>query len=724
METSAELKSKSAEDIEEWFLNGISAKDIPVQELLAVLVFTHDSGNAEQADNLAGLLQDALAERAIVEPSMRLLELRSSWHEADAAFREVCRKAAAAVYSDRMGMTKVKSAFEANGVPLSECLRRLAVLVRLAPGVFCHENTWGFGVVKRLDDFYQKIIIDFVGKPEHPMSFAYAAETLDIVGEDHLMARRHKDPKAVADLIKNDPAEIVRIALRSYGSITAPRLKDILSPALMPEADWKPFWEAARKGLKNDPLVEIPSKRSDPIRLLARKKEYDEAWFVAFKAERDTDRLLELVEELDDAVAIKELSAEHRVALSERLAFVAKAGGSRRPELTACAVMTAARLDVAGADGDWTALTESLLVPDTFLRALNAMSSRDVERFLKHLGGINAQRVNDLLLSLLPRMPIVTLNEAMDFLVAGGKEKECAATMRPLTASRTAGMEILLWLSRHVDQMVAWGIARPAELLTQVVDAFAEDCGYAALKAQNGLRELMEQKSWLEDVLGRMDGRQRHDFLKKVIDAPGWEPSSRRSVMARVIKLYPELQQAVSGESEAEEQKKDSSKRRITSLRSYRDRQEALRKLVQEEVPKNSREIGVARSYGDLRENSEYKFAKEHQRLLMQRQAEMEQDLKEVVATDFNGFVVDKAGPGACVTVKRPDGRVDRYSILGEWDGDEARGIVSNMSQLAKVLEGHVVGDEVVLPGDDDKRPSQIVEISVLPDAVKQWIAG
>ena len=722
MESSEELKSKSAADLEEWFLNGLGVKDIPTQDMFAVLVFTHDSGNAEQADSLAGLLQDALAERAQVEPALRLLELRTSWHKDDEAFREVCKKAAMAIYSDKMGLAKVRSAFD-SGVSLQECLRRLTVLIRLAPGVFCHENTWGFGVVKRLDDFYQKIIIDFVGKPEHSMSFAYAGETLDIVGDDHLMARRHKAPEVLAELVKNDPAEVVRVALRSYGPISSPRLKDVLVGSVLREEEWKPFWDAARKGLKNDPLIEIPSKRNDPIRLLSRKKEYDAEWFAAFKVERDTERLLDLVNELDSAVEIKELPVEHRDVLSERLGFVAKAGGSRRPELTALAVVTARRLGVAGADVGWAAFTESLMPPETLLRTLNAMASRDMNRFFKYLADIDAPRINALLLSLLPRMPMTTLNEAMDFLIAGGEEKACAAVMRPFTASRTAGMEFLLWLCRHLDLMVAWGVAKPAELLTQVVDAFAVECGYAALKAQNGLREAMEQRNWLEDVVSRLDDRQRHDFLKKVSDAPGWEPASRRSVMARMIKRYPELIKAVSSEPESEGQKTPGT-RRVTSARSYRARQEALRKLVQEEIPKNSQEIGVARGYGDLRENSEYKFAKEHQRLLMQRQSEMEQDLKEVVATEFDGFPTDKAGMGTCVVVQRPDGAIDRYCILGEWDGDQAQGVVSSMSQLAKVLEGHVVGNDVVLPGSDASSPSRIIEISALPDAIKAWIRG
>ena len=69
---------------------------------------------------------------------------------------------------------------------LKECLRRMTVLIALKPGVLCHDKTWGFGVIQRADDFYERVHVDFDKKSGHQMSFAYAAETLDLIGDDHL----------------------------------------------------------------------------------------------------------------------------------------------------------------------------------------------------------------------------------------------------------------------------------------------------------------------------------------------------------------------------------------------------------------------------------------------------------------------------------------------------------------------------------------------------------
>ena len=44
---------------------------------------------------------------------------------------------------------------------------------------------------------------------------------------------------------------------------------------------------------------------------------------------------------------------------------------------------------------------------------------------------------------------------------------------------------------------------------------------------------------------------------------------------------------------------------------------------------------------------------------------------------------------GTTVTLREKDGRIDRYSILGAWDGEPEKGIVSYLSALAKALMGH-----------------------------------
>src|SRR5258708_18058312 len=102
-----------------------------------------------------------------------------------------------------------------------------------------------------------------------------------------------------------------------------------------------------------------------------------------------------------------------------------------------------------------------------------------------------------------------------------------------------------------------------------------------------------------------------------------------RYLRARIVKSYPAIQSLISGEQSQKETNL------IVSWDSLERRKNEYHELVEKKIPANSKEIAIARSYGDLRENHEYKAAKEMQKLLMRRKAELEVQLVRARATDF-----------------------------------------------------------------------------------------
>ncbi|MBR4415530.1 MAG: hypothetical protein IKS67_02085, partial [Victivallales bacterium] len=83
----------------------------------------------------------------------------------------------------------------------------------------------------------------------------------------------------------------------------------------------------------------------------------------------------------------------------------------------------------------------------------------------------------------------------------------------------------------------------------------------------------------------------------------------------------------------------------------------------------NADALEHARSLGDLRENSEYKFAKEQQSLLGKMRREYESSLVDLRGTDFRDVeVTDTVVLGSAVTVKFSGGRTETYYVLGLLD--------------------------------------------------------
>src|SRR5260221_14286487 len=119
----------------------------------------------------------------------------------------------------------------------------------------------------------------------------------------------------------------------------------------------------------------------------------------------------------------------------------------------------------------------------------------------------------------------------------------------------------------------------------------------------------------------------------------------KRSLLARLVKKHPAVQSLVSGE----QTKQDATI--LVSWDSLERRRIEYQELVQKKIPANSKEIAIARSYGDLRENHEYKAAKEMQKILMRRKAELEVDLVRARGTDFQNPKTDVVSIGTQVTV-------------------------------------------------------------------------
>src|SRR5205807_8857866 len=152
-----------------------------------------------------------------------------------------------------------------------------------------------------------------------------------------------------------------------------------------------------------------------------------------------------------------------------------------------------------------------------------------------------------------------------------------------------------------------------------------------------------------------------------------------RSLLARIVKSYPAVQSLISGE----QSRHDAAL--LVSWESLERRKNAYTELVQKKIPANSKEIAIARSYGDLRENHEYKAAKEMQKLLMRRKGELENQLVRARGTDFSNVRIDVAGIGSVVRAMDLEAnQPEQFTILGAWDSDPEKGIVSYMSPVAQ----------------------------------------
>lgn len=706
------MAKESAAIGEAWFLAELDRNKINTELLIDKLKGMRDEGKADLAESHAELLQDALSEKKQFDDALRMLELRAAW--ADARKEKLTSWPGEAL--DILGAgweekTLVDQAGAEMNVTPREGIRRLRVLRALQPDALCFDKTWGLGVVVKVDYFNKKADIDFERKLGHQLGLAYASQTLQLVDEDHILVWKRRKPKELTELIAKNQAEIVRMSLRSFGPITVSDLQQRLSAGIVSEANWKTFWDAARKELKKDPKFVIPKSRNDNLQLVEQAQSQDEAWFGTFSACRELDRLAQMMEELVDRIKGQQLTKTQADVFGERLAFVVKGCGQKHLGIHARALMAAATVGVN-------------VVPTTFLHAptlaetLRQLSAKHSRAFLKYLGTVNADGTRELLARLLPTLDIGSLNEVVTYLCESGNEAVAGSFFRTALDSRSATIEILSWLARNLDKREVWSLAPVYPTVNMMIDMLEGQFNGDRLKAQNQLRERFAKPEWLREVFAEMDPDQRTKAFLRLKDSKGWPVLDKQSVLAQLIKIYPEFELLMVAK------KTEFVRTLVTSIRSYREKEEQLQKIVNVELPKIAKDIAIARSYGDLRENFEFKAAKENQLVTLHRRDELHNMLARVKPTDFSEYTPTAAGIATTVEIRYDGGRQEKYHILGEWDGDTTKGIISCTSKMALAIENKKVGERITVPTEQGETTVEILSVEPLPPEIREWVKG
>jgi transcription elongation factor GreA len=136
---------------------------------------------------------------------------------------------------------------------------------------------------------------------------------------------------------------------------------------------------------------------------------------------------------------------------------------------------------------------------------------------------------------------------------------------------------------------------------------------------------------------------------------------------------------------------------------------EYLKSVKRKEVVER---IKIARSFGDLSENSEYDSAKEEQAFVEGRITTLENMIRNAKIIEESEMTSDGVSLGRSVTfVELPDGEEETYTIVGSAEADPFEGKISNDSPIAKSLIGKKVGDEVSVQTPGGEMSVRIVSI-------------
>ena len=707
---------KTLEEKGDRFLELLAGPPYPLDEMLSLMEGIPEAKAAEWMTLLITALQEAGDFMGV----WRVIDARKdslSQKMLPIAVRDILRKST----KDRLTLAFIDTVFPTNEsghelLPLKESLARLERLLLFPVGAMVLHQAWGVGEVKRLDAFYRRMTVDFYGRKGHQLSFQAACETLVPPPEGHILVTQKADPARIAKMLAETPGEFAKEMLKSFGDMPVSRLEELCSQfGFVKRENFKSFWSKARTELRKDKLVEIPTSHKEPMHLKSKVEDYGEGWLTAFSHQTDPKSILSSVKELETADRIKGMDDATREKLSERLEFALKA--SRGVDDALYARIAFAVKDIGLAKPALDKPRAYLWEMGRYLEAARTMPARNLSSLVKFLTADDesGERKRELF-ARLPDMCFPLLGETLE---AYRDDAECEEAVAALLKQPHAPATLITYVLGRYDEFAAWKKLPPlVVILTHAVALGEGKQGGETLKMQNTIRRLFADEKWLEKMLASLSVADRALFFERFQASIAWDPSTHHLIVMRMTRISPEL--AVRLVKNVQEKKEAE---RITSMRSYAERKAAYLNLINVEIPKNAHDIDVARSYGDLRENFEYQSAKDEQRALLQKQSIMQAELGSVKYTDFAGADTSSVNPGTMVVIVDASGAESTYTILGEWDNDLEKGIISNKTKLAENMMGLRPGDGFDLPGADGSvSRASIKEIRPLDEAMKDWI--
>ncbi|RME68368.1 MAG: transcription elongation factor GreA [Verrucomicrobia bacterium] len=587
-------------------------------------------------------------------------------------------------------------------------------LAAMKAGSYCIHRSWGFGQIRDYDAGDQKLIIDFVDKPGHKMDPAFCLNTMEVLADDHILVRKQTEPEVIQEMIDKRPADLLVELLKQYpnNAATGVEVESVLT-RVVGEGAFKRWWTRARREIARDPRIASPARKTGVYVLREEPVSMEEEILQDFKSTRSPRRKVGLAEKLFQAA--KE-NADFRDPLGEVLetldAIVRESRQLTEAERLHAAIVRDDFARLLGRDpGQLDPTTASLVaeareLPEVVAELPAAYQSRVLEVIVEAFPA----EWKEVAFNLLKTSSGKFTSDCINFLLEHDLAEEILDTLKRWQTEQNLRAPLLLWIVKNRNskrfRKIIGDLIAP-RLLSSIF--FAID--YEALQTAGTRRiplaeELSDDQELITDLLAEADAETARDLANTLLLNQGFEELTKKSLLARFIKQFPTIQSLVAGEAEEREE------RLLVSRESHDRRTAELQEIIQKKIPENSRAIAAAREHGDLRENSEYKMAKQDQSVLLAKRAQLERELARAQVTDFQNATTDQVGIGTIVTLKDLNtGEQLEYTILGAWDSDPEKHIISYKTPLAASLLTHRIGEQVSVRIGDHENMVEIVGI-------------
>jgi transcription elongation GreA/GreB family factor len=622
----------------------------------------------ETATLLLQLLLEAQRERGDRAAERELLTAVLRLWPAAPGLRDALLDWVRATYADRPSLDRLMQHFKLAAAPDPlAALEPVETWLRFDVGRAVVMSGRGIGRVCEINLGLGTVRVEFAPERRESLRLGEAQKLLQPLEPGHYLLDKLERPEALRRQAEDDPGGLLQHLFTSMGrGLGQGELRELLA-GIVPEERWNTWWKSAR----TDPRL-AHSAGARPLFTWNASGEAAEAALRRDFEAAPPAQQLELARKL--AGRSPELAAE----LARGVARVAEQARVDDPSLALEAVLTLEKLAAAVDPGFDAAALLALHDPVPVVAGVQDRGLRE-----RALALVREQRDDwPQLYARLLRAETDTRTLALlyDTLQRAGGGAALGATVddvlvRPHTAPR-----LFVWLCRELRRRPELEARGDWGLLRRLLDALTQE---AFRGVRPALREQFDAGGLAEHLSAHLDSDQAEQLLHILQRDLGLEEHRKEILRAVVRRTHAELR-------EVEEEV-------LYTTPQALDRKRAeFEQIARIDIPRNAEEIRKAAAHGDLRENFEYKAARDRHEMLSSRAKTLHDELRRARALDPAGIDTAQVRVGTCVTLEPlAGGEPRRITILGPWDSDPARGVVSYLAPAVQPLLGCKPGQRV-----------------------------
>ncbi len=589
-------------------------------------------------------------------------------------------------------------------------------------GSYVFHRNWGVGRIRKLEG--DALTINFgrvVGIKEMKLSMAVTA--LKPLAKDHIWVLKATMQKE--DLIKSvkaDKAETLKIIIRSFdNNCDFKRIKAELVPSILTPGEWTSWNSAAKKILETDSSFGVNPNDISMYTVRDGNISPEEKISNEFKAQKQffarADLLVKFFES-DDTDNSSELFAEMYSYFTGYLKNISKVN----EQVLASYLLVRS---ISAIDKQF-----AFPVKETFAEIYNRIEDpKEIYLLLKDSKSTHFKEDFIRCIKLLPNwneeyvklFPIVLKEELLNDLIKEGHVEDVQKLVRTSFEAFKDFRETVLFFFKECqdkDWFNEAGVSYEKQLITliNIIElTFREINNHVNSTENKKINKNATDLLFKTDAIFNYMFANGEDAVKKMYtlidDISDIDPSYKALARNKILEKYPDFKFRVS------EEKKQQSVGLIVTAKKLAEKKAEVDEIQNVLIPKNAAEVADAKAKGDLKENQEYKSAKEEQHFLNLKLTNLQNELNRAVVFDPTTSTTAIISFGTVATLKdNQSGNEETYTILGPWESDPDNNVISYMAPFGDAILNKKVGDVLQFTINEHKYDYTVKNISKAKD--------